>query len=342
MPMSTDEEEVRDFYALGPERILAAVESTSEADGTPRRTTGRVMSLDSLENRVYDIELADEDGDPTVHVVAKFYRPGRWTEAAIRAEHAFLAELLAVEIPAVAPLVLDASGATLHALSGADPIYFTLFPKVRGRATHEPDDEKLEILGRLIARLHNVGATHPVEGRARLDPATYGWRSLETIEAQGVIPGNLGAAYRDAVHRLLDAIEPAYARLAPPAQHLRIHADCHHGNLLWDAGGPFFLDFDDFTMGPAVQDLWLVAPGRDDDARQRRALLAEAYGEMRPFDLRTLELVEALRALRILRYAGWIAGRYEDPSFRRAFPDFHDDAFWRREVATLTEQLGYL
>jgi len=304
------------FYALTPDRLLHAVEVGG------RRATGYALSLHSLENRVYEMEL--EDGE---RVVAKFYRPGRWSEAALREEHAFLRELADAELPAVAPLEID--GETLRTIEvEGTAIWCAVFPKVRGRPTEEPDDERLAILGRLLARLHDVGAARPALHRGRLDVEHYGRRPLE--HALAVAPGGVRDRYRDVVLRLLDAIEP---RL--PAESIRVHADCHAGNLLWDGRGPLFLDFDDFTMGPPVQDVWLLVSGRDAEATQQRDLLVEAYETMRAFDRRTLSLIEPLRALRIIRYAGWIAARYDDPAFRRAFPDYTDDAYWQREIAAL-------
>jgi Ser/Thr protein kinase RdoA (MazF antagonist) len=307
------------FYALGPEVILDAVERVA-----PARATGYALSLRSLENRVYEVEL--EDG---ARVVAKFYRPGRWSEAAIRAEHQFLRELVDAEVPAVAPL--QQGGETLFRRG---EIFYALFDKVRGRPTEEPDDEKLAILGRLLARLHAVGARAAVDGRPPLDPITYGRTSVQRLLDGDHVAHACKSTYRDAAMRLLERIDQVWAG-APPPQ--RIHADCHHGNLLWDARGPFFLDFDDFTLGPPVQDLWLIAPGRDDASIASRLRLVEAYEDFHDFDRRTLALVEPLRALRILRYAAWIAARRDDPAFERAFPDFATEAYWRGEIATLVE-----
>jgi Ser/Thr protein kinase RdoA (MazF antagonist) len=321
----SDAAELRSFYALTPDKILSAVERGG------RRATGYALSLNSLENRVYELEL--EDG---ARIVGKFYRPGRWSEEAIRAEHQFLRELVEAEIPAVAPIVID--GETLFTLP--DGIRYALFDKVRGRPTEEPDDERLLMLGRLIGRLHGVGAVTTTSDRARLDPQHYGRNSVASLVDGGHVHPQVTRLYADAASRLLDGIEPIFERLTTTTH--RIHADCHHGNLLWDATGPFFLDFDDFTLGPPVQDLWLVAPGRDDEARQQRLLLAEGYAEMRAFDQRSLELVEPLRALRILRYAAWIAARWDDPAFQRAFPDFKDEAFWRREVNVLEDLRHHL
>lgn len=251
----------RAFYALVPDAILGAVERAAG-----RRATGYALSLRSYENRVYEVEL--DDGD---RVVAKFYRPGRWSEAAIREEHAFLAELVEHEIPAVAPLA--PSGETLHRveIDGA-LIYCALFPKVRGRPTEEPDDEKLAILGRLIARLHQVGRARATEHRGRLDVEGYGRRSLALLLDGGHLPLSIATRYADTARRLLDRIEPRFATLAPTLQ--RVHADCHHGNLLWDGGRPFFLDFDDLTLGPPVQDLLAHRAG----TRRGRAATARCAG----------------------------------------------------------------
>jgi Ser/Thr protein kinase RdoA (MazF antagonist) len=316
----------RAFYALVPDKILDAVEAA-----TGRRATGYALSLHSYENRVYEVELEESD-----RVVAKFYRPGRWSEAAIREEHEFLRELVENEVPAVAPLVLDGETVRRVEVDGA-PIYCALFAKVRGRPTEEPDDEKLAILGRLLARLHTVGRAQGAAHRGRLDVASYGRESLRRLVSDGHLPQAIARRYEDAVTRLLDRIDPMFDELAPASAQQRIHADCHHGNLLWDASGPFFLDFDDFTLGPPVQDLWLVVPGRDEEAQARRRVLIEAYEDLADFDRRSLALIEPLRALCIVRYAGWIAARYDDPAFQRAFPDFRDEAFWQRELGTVLE-----
>jgi Ser/Thr protein kinase RdoA (MazF antagonist) len=322
----------RAFHALTPDTILAAVEA---ADACGRRATGYALSLNSLENRVYEVEL--EDG---ARLVAKFYRPGRWSEAAIQEEHDFLRELVEAEVPAVAPL---GQGRTQFSLvHDGVSIHYALFDKVRGRPTEEPDRDRLAILGRLIARLHTVGAARSADGRGRLDPLHYGRRSVQLLLEGGHVPLACATAYREVALRLLDQIEPIFAKLAPTDAQHRIHADCHHGNLLWDARGPFFLDFDDFTLGPAAQDLWLIAPGRDQDAVHQRDVLVDAYQSLRPFDRRTLLLVEPLRALRVLRYAAWIAARYDDPAFGRAFPDFREEIFWRRELFALQESASHI
>jgi Ser/Thr protein kinase RdoA (MazF antagonist) len=316
------------FFSLTPERVLASVEVGG------RRATGYAFALNSLENRVYDVEL--EDG---TRLVTKFYRPGRWSKDAILEEHAFLRELEEAEVPVVPPMDLG-DGTTLRAVAEEEgrAIYCAAFARVRGRASEELDVEQAERLGRLIARLHLVGERRPAPARLTLDPATYGTRSIETLEAGPYVPDELRGRFFGAARELVALCEPAFAGL----ELVRLHGDCHHGNLLWDASGPFFLDFDDFLSGPPVQDLWLLAPGRDAEAIGTRAIMAEAYQSIRRFDTRTLRLVEPLRALRILRYAAWIAQRYADPAFQRAFADFGEIPYWQRELASLTEQLEHV
>ena len=313
------------FFALTPERVLESVEVGG------RRATGYVFALNSLENRVYEVEL--EDGQ---RLVTKFYRPGRWSREAILEEHAFLRELAEAEVPVVPPIDLG-DGQTLRevAKEGGLTIWCAAFPKVRGRVSEEPNEEQAMRLGRLLARLHLVGERRSAPSRPTLDPATYGQRSLEVLLAAGFVPHELRGRLSSAAQAIVDACEPAFVDLP----RVRLHGDCHHGNLLWDSNGPFFLDFDDFLSGPPVQDLWLLVPGRDDAALQTRALMAEAYQSIRSFDLRTLRLVEPLRALRILRYAAWIAQRWQDPAFQRAFPGFPEQLYWQREVQGLEEQL---
>lgn len=314
------------FFALTPERILDAVEFGG------RRATGYALALNSLENRVYEVEL--EDG---ARLVAKFYRPGRWSKEALVDEHRFLAELHAAEVPVVPPLPRD-DGDTLGALPvDGGVIWFACFDKVRGRAPEELDDAQLRQLGRLVARLHNVGATHAAAARPRLDPATYGAASLRVLlgddPLSGFVPPELRARFAAAGQAIVDACARAW-----PGEAIRLHGDCHLGNLLWGAQGPFFLDFDDFLHGPPVQDLWLIAPGRDEEAERQRRLLVEGYETMRAFDRGSLRLVEPLRALRILRYAAWIAQRWRDPAFPRAFPDWDDGKSWQRELGELEQQ----
>ena len=293
------------FLELTPDRVLDSVETAGV------RATGRVLQLNSLENRVYDVEL--DDG---TRWVTKFYRPGRWSRGAILDEHRFLAELRESEIPAVAPLDLG-GGETLREVEG---IYWAAFPRVPGRAPEELGDAELRQVGRLIARMHTVGASHAAEDRLRLEP--------DAIQPAGErwIPLEYASRYAKVVERVRGAVRPLFEGVP---MH-RIHGDCHPGNLLMNRDGFFFVDFDDMVTGPAAQDLWLV-----DHDPQKRDLIVEGYREMREFDRNWLRLCEPLRALRIIRYSSWIASHWTDPAFPRVFPDFLEIEYWRRETEEL-------
>lgn len=307
--------------------MLDAVEAALPSTRDGVRATGRCLTLNSLENRVYEIEL--DDGSS---VVTKFYRPGRWTRDAILDEHRFLAELVEAEVPAVAPVELTHGGTLAQSDDG---ILFAVFPKVRGRGLPELDDQQLEMVGRLLARLHLVGARGPAEHRLRLSVDTYAREPLHILETTRSLDPQLETRYRAVVAALIDRIAP----LLDGVPAFRIHGDCHLGNVLWQSTGPFFLDFDDMVVGPAVQDVWLIVRGRDDEARRQREVLIGGYEQMRAFDRTTLRLVEPLRALRMIHYAGWIARRWEDPIFPRTFDDFGTYRYWQDQVADLEEQL---
>jgi Ser/Thr protein kinase RdoA (MazF antagonist) len=309
------------FFRLTPESVLSAV----EVGGL--RATGRFLILNSYENRVYQLEL--EDGRM---VVGKFYRPGRWSEAAILAEHRFLAELEAEEIPVAAPLELE-PGRTLGEVEG---IYYALFPRVGGRAPEEPSDEQLRILGHYLARIHNAGARRVESDRPRIDPDTYGAENLAWLLAEGALPPEVRDLYASTVEVLLKRIRPLF--LEVPCH--RIHGDCHLNNLLWSQAGATFLDFDDFGTGPAMQDLWLLAAASDQEGHRQRDVLCEAYAEMRDFDPAWLRLVEPLRALRFIRYSTWIARRIKDPAFQRTFGHFGSLRYWQQEAQDLREQIA--
>lgn len=309
------------FNRLTPEEVLGVVETGG------RRCTGRFTILNSYENRVYQLEL--DDGS---NVVGKFYRPGRWSREAILAEHGFLEELQEEEIPVAAPIDLK-PGETLGQVQG---IFFALFTRVGGRAPEEPNDEQLRVLGRLVARIHNVGARSPAAERMQLTPRSFGADNLSYLLENELIPAEARELFASTVRSLLERIEPLFRDL--PVH--RIHGDCHLGNLLWAPNGPTFLDFDDFLVGPAVQDIWLLAPSSDQEGRRQRALIVDAYREMREFQTGWLRLVEPLRALRFIRYATWIARRRDDPAFKRTFPQFGTLQYWQREAQDLREQIA--
>ena len=310
------------FFSLTPDRVLRAV----EAGGL--RPTGHCTPLVCLENRVYDLRL--EDGS---HVVVKFYRPNRWSREATLEEHRFLADLQRAEIPVCAPLPFP-DGSTLHEVSG---IHCALWPRTGGRAPDELQDEQLELLGRLLARIHAVGAAAPASHRPRLTARSAALEPLDRLEER-FLPPECRRRYRAAVEEVAGLYE-LWSQGVPLH---RIHGDCHVGNLLRGDEGFFFLDFDDFAVGPAVHDVWMLLPGRDAEGQRQRALLIEAYRQLRDFEPRWLQLVEPLRAFRFVFYADWIARRWEDPAFPAAFPHFGSREYWERETRDLEEHVARL
>ena len=309
------------FNRLTPEQVLDAVEIGD------RRCTGRFLALNSYENRVYQFEL--EDGS---WVVGKFYRPGRWSRDTILAEHQFLSELAAVEIPVACPLEL-APGQTLGETAG---IFFALFPRVGGRSPDELSRDQLHMLGRLLGRLHRVGAARSTAYRMQLLPQTYGQDNLDYLLQHAVIPTEIRDNYRASVEMLLMRIEPLFA--AVPMH--RIHGDCHLANLIETRDGFSFLDFDDMVIGPAVQDVWMLVPSYDDEGRRQRETLLAGYTEFCDFEPHWLRLVEPLRALRYIHYTAWIARRWQDPAFQHTFVHFGTTRYWQDAVMDLREQIA--
>ena len=309
-------------FALGPDGVLRAVE---RAGFVP---SGHCTPLTCLENRVYDVRL--EDGR---HVVVKFYRPGRWPLAAILEEHAFLADLAAADVPVCAPLVPSEARGTVLEHEG---MHYAIWPRTGGRSPDELDDTAIAVLGRLLARIHNVGAVGNASHRPRIDAATRVAEPLSLLEQGGFLPPSCTVRYCAAA----EALAEHYEALSEGVPVHRIHGDCHLGNLLQRDGTWFFLDFDDFAVGPAVQDVWMLLPGRDAEAGRQRALLLDAYRQFRDFAPGWLRLVEPLRGLRFVWYAGWIARRWDDPVFPDAFPHFGSEAYWEGETRDLEEQLA--
>ncbi|MDD3449221.1 MAG: serine/threonine protein kinase [Gammaproteobacteria bacterium] len=311
------------YRELGPDQVLDAVESL----GFP--TDGRLLALNSYENRVYQVGL-----DPGSPLVAKFYRPGRWSDAAILEEHAFTLELAEREIPVVAPLVFD--GRSLHR-HGA--FRFALYPRRGGRNPELDDPEVLEQLGRFMGRIHALGEVEPFAHRPTLDLESFGTASASYLLDSGHLPAEVRPAYAEVTSALLEAVRAAYGRAAP-VRLIRLHGDAHPGNILWTDHGPHIVDFDDARMGPAIQDLWMFLSG--DRAAMSLGLwdLLEGYTQFRDFDPRELHLVEALRGLRMLHYAAWLARRWDDPAFPRAFPWFNTHRYWEEHVQSLREQIG--
>lgn len=308
------------FYRLTPDAMLDAVAALGlEPDG-------RLLLLNSLENRVASIALADGS-----QIVAKFYRPGRWSRETILEEHAFLRGLAAAEIPVCSPL--DFAGETLFE---ADGIFYAVWPRTGGRALEEPDADAMCQLGRLLGRLHASAASHTFKKRLRLDSATYVGQPLDIITP--LMPARLRADYSRTAGRIAALFDERMAGV--PVQ--PIHGDCHPGNILADRGQFFFLDFDDCLTGPVVQDLWMLLPDKGAAAAALRAAFLEGYTLFAPFDPAWFGLIEILRALRYVHYAAWIARRREDPSFKNAFPDFGSESYWEQQNCDLAEQLALI
>lgn len=311
------------FLTLTPERVLKAV----EAGGLECNPV--CYPLNSFENRVYEVELADRS-----RVVAKFYRPGRWSEAQILEEHQFLADLAGEEIPVCTMREFPGSG-TLRTIDG---IFYSLSDRRGGRAPDELNEPTARRLGMLVGRLHNVGAAGEAEHRLRLDADTYVRQNLDWLDEHQVLPGHLQDRYADAA---LAIAAIADRRMEGVPVH-RIHGDLHLGNILFRDGLLNVLDFDDMVTGPAVQDLWLALPGRDAYTLNLREKFLEGYVQFRDFDRSTLALVEPLRALRIIHYAAWIARRWHDPAFPAGWPHFGTPEYWERETQELEEQLAVI
>jgi Ser/Thr protein kinase RdoA (MazF antagonist) len=270
-------------------------------------------------------------------VVAKFYRPGRWSDAQIEEEHAFVAALEEREIPVVSALAL-AGEQTLHAFGG---FRFAVYPKHGGRAPELEGRDTLEWMGRFIGRIHAFGAVEPFRYRPTLDIATFGEAPRDYLLAHGFIPADILEAYTGTVAQALLGVRRAFAR-AGAVRHLRLHGDCHAGNVLWTDAGPHFVDFDDSRMGPAIQDLWLLLSGDREAMTRQLADVLTGYEDFAELDPRELHLIEALRTLRLIHYAGWIARRWDDPAFPAAFPWFNTQRYWEDRVLELREQIALM
>lgn len=315
------------FASLTPDNILDAV----EANGI--QCDGRFLALNSYENRVYQVGV--EDGPA---VVAKFYRPNRWSDEAIIEEHRFTLELAEEEIPVIAPIV-DTQGNTLQ---HHGPYRYALYPRRGGRSPELDDAEQLEQLGRFIGRIHAFGSSQPFKHRARIDVESLARQPRTWLLEQHFIPDYLLDAYQTLTHDLIEGIERAIA-CAGKVKYIRLHGDCHPGNILWTDDGPHIVDFDDARMGPAVQDLWMLLSGDRAFMTQRLGDLLEGYTQFHDFNPAELHLVEALRSLRIIHYAYWIASRWHnDPAFPRAFPWFNTTRYWEDHVLSLREQTALL
>lgn len=313
--------ETQFFYDLDPVTVLNSI------DKLGFKTTGRCLTLNSMENRVYEIEL-----DSGEFIVVKFYRPGRWSLNQIQDEHNFLLDLAKDEIPVIAPI--ETEGKTLFKVDDHD-LHFSLFPRKGGRAPEEMNEEQLQIMGRLLARIHNVGETREAKHRIKIDTESFGISNLNFLLKNKFIPMHYEGQFEKLVREICETSNDLFK----DKKIIRVHGDCHKGNVIMRPESPYFIDFDDMLMGPAIQDIWLVTPAIDQDGNMDREILLEAYQEMREFNRAELKLIEPLRSLRIIHFCAWIAKRWEDPAFKNAFPHFGTEEYWANQVHDLTTQL---
>jgi Ser/Thr protein kinase RdoA (MazF antagonist) len=302
------------YDSLSPDVVLDAVEVAGFD------TDGRLLQLASYENRVYQVGI--EDDQP---LVVKFYRPARWSDAAIAEEHEFALELAAAELPVVAPLIVDDETLLEHA-----GFRYALYPRRGGRAPELESADHLQWMGRLLARMHGVGARSRFRARGSIDTDTFIREAARAVLASGLLPQRLEGIYRERTETIARLIDARFADIEPAR--IRLHGDCHAGNVLWTDSGPHFVDLDDARSGPAVQDLWMLAP-----SPRSLDLLLEGYAEFRDFDFRELALVELLRLMRQIHWAGWVAARWHDPAFPRAFAHVGAPGWWEQHLNDLAE-----
>jgi Ser/Thr protein kinase RdoA (MazF antagonist) len=319
-----------DFSNLNPDCVFDAL----HAHGF--HCDGRLLALNSYENRVYQVGL--DDAPP---LVVKFYRPMRWSDAQIREEHQFVTQLEAAEIPVV-PALLDRHGNSLREFSG---FRFAVFERQGGRAPELDRAGTLEWIGRFLGRIHAVGARESYQFRPTINQQTYGEASLVYLLQHDFIPTDIMHAYEATARMMLSAVSNAY-QLAGHVQDLRLHGDCHMGNVLWtELGahpGPHFVDFDDSRMGPAMQDLWMLLSGSRHEMQEQLCDILIGYEDFHSFNPAELHLIEALRSLRLLHYSAWLAQRWNDPAFKQAFPWFNTQRYWQDRILEMREQIALM
>lgn len=325
---------------LTPDLILDALEACGQ------RVDGRLLTLNSYENRVFQVGL-----DSGHMVVAKFYRPGRWSDEQILEEHAFALELAEAEVPAVPPMAL--SHHLPHAretarVSGTPPTLghfgghrIAVAHRRGGRTPELEDPEVLRWIGRFLARLHQVGARRPFEHRLRLDVHTLGWQAHQWLAEHEAIPPDQRGPWLDTARQALEMVEAAFARI-DGLRWCRVHGDCHPGNVLWTPQGPHFVDLDDAGMGPAVQDFWMLVSGEPHERRRQLDALLDGYESFAEFDWRELQLIEPLRTLRLIHHSAWLARRWHDPAFPAAFPWFESGTYWQQQRDQLRQQIDLM
>ena len=310
------------FQHLSPDVILNAISDCGYVvDGT-------FIALNSYENRVYQVGI--EDDTP---VVVKFYRPGRWSNEAILEEHSFSLMLAGNEIPLVPP-VKDEEDQTLHEYQG---YRFSIFLRKGGRWPELDKRENLSWIGRFIGRIHAVGAVMPFQHRITLGIDNYGVQAYQFLLEKGFLPLELETQYRDTAEEVLQYVEQAYVR-AEGFKQIRLHGDCHPGNILWTDQGPHFVDLDDCCTGPAIQDIWMLLSGSHDEMCGQLSAVLQGYCEFMPFDARELHLLEALRTLRMIHYSAWLARRWDDPAFLKNFTWFNTRPYWEEQIHVLQQQ----
>lgn len=326
-------EETRHFHLLTPDHVMNAAEAFG------KRLTGRVMALNSLENRVYDIELATTldfgKGFSPTNVILKFYRPGRWSREQILEEHRFLTTLTEFEVPVVPPI--EFNNQTLH-LHEETKLWFALFPKVQGRLKDELIKDEIEQVGRLIGRIHNIGSMGTFTHRLALNPDTFIKANKEALVQTKPVEHLSFQHYLTLLDQLYQTLNPLFSHLTTQ----RLHGDFHRGNIVWTSAGPIAVDFDDCLTGPIEQDLWLLFPGKDHHSLEDRDRFLSAYKEMTRKDHLKMNLTEALRAMRMVHFNAWIAKRWDDHSFQRVFPQFTSANYWDQELIDLRMQIGLL
>jgi Ser/Thr protein kinase RdoA (MazF antagonist) len=314
------------FSALTPDIILSAIDSVG------LHSDGRLLALNSYENRVYQVGLANAET-----VVTKFYRPNRWTTAAILEEHSFIDELAENEIPVVPPLRFMGN----RTLNQIDGFRFSVFPRQGGRVPEIEGREKLELMGRFIARIHSIGALKPFDERPALDIFNFGDEPSNYLLKHNFIPANLFSAYSSVIAYALASVRRCFER-AGSLNTLRLHGDCYPGNILWADDSPHFVDFDDSRMGPAIQDLWMMLSGNRVEMTLQLKHLLSGYQTFYDFNTTELHLLEALRTLRLIHYSAWIAKRWDDPAFPKAFPWFNTPRYWQDRIIELREQIALM
>ena len=312
------------FESLTPSFIMDAVEDYGFI------CDGRLFPLNSYENRVYQVGIEDEQP-----LIAKFYRPNRWSNEQILEEHQFCFDLTEQELPVVAPLVLDS-----QSLFEFGDFRFALYPRKGGHAPELDNLDNLYTLGKLLGRIHNVGASKPFQHRPIITSQNFGHECVALISEQ-FIPDELQVAYDTLCRDLMQAVDETIASVGEVA-HIRVHGDCHSGNILWRDGNAHFVDLDDARMAPAVQDIWMLLSGDRYRQTQQLSEVVDGYNEFFDFHPRELRLVEVLRTLRIIHYAAWLARRWQDPAFPMAFPWFNTVRYWSEHILELREQLANL